>query len=458
MIIKNIKILGLATLLLLGSFRADAQKKKDPVNRILFIFDASQSMVGRWQSGRKIDIAKDLLNNMVDSLKHIQNLEIGLRVYGHKSSITNPNCEDTRLEIDFCPADIIAEKMKVKLANINASGTTPIGQSLLEGAKDLQDFQDDRNIIILITDGKEECRKDPCAISLELQKKGIILKPFVIGVGDDGNNWKTTLGCVGRFFDAQKEEDFTNILKMVVSHILDKTTTQVNLLNQQSLPTETDITLTFYNNTTGKAKYNYVHKMNSYGNPDTMVIDPVVCYNIVAHTTPPVSIDSIIIRHGEHNTIALKTPQGKLIVKMNSKTKYNYIIRNADVDTTLNVQEINSMEEYIIGDYEIELLSIPRYKKRVHIGQDSTSIVQVPTPALANIQLPSKGFGGVYFLRRDNWEQVWHFRNDKRQYKLTLLPGTYKVVFRAAHAKEYIYTNEKEWDMLEGKSKFIKIY
>ena len=53
----------------MGSFTAIAQKKKEPVNRILFIFDASQSMLGRWQSGRKIDIAKNLLSNMVDSLK-----------------------------------------------------------------------------------------------------------------------------------------------------------------------------------------------------------------------------------------------------------------------------------------------------------------------------------------------------------------------------------------------------
>ena len=51
-------------------------------SRILFIVDASQSMLGRWQSGRKIDIARNLLSVMLDSLKNIQNLEIGLRVYG----------------------------------------------------------------------------------------------------------------------------------------------------------------------------------------------------------------------------------------------------------------------------------------------------------------------------------------------------------------------------------------
>ena len=48
-------------------------------------FDASYSMTGRWESGRKIDRAKELLSNMVDSLKDIKNLEIGLRVYGHRS-------------------------------------------------------------------------------------------------------------------------------------------------------------------------------------------------------------------------------------------------------------------------------------------------------------------------------------------------------------------------------------
>ena len=61
----------MTTLLFTGGFDLSAQKKEEPINRILFIFDASQSMLGRWQSGRKIDIAKKLLSSMVDSLKDI---------------------------------------------------------------------------------------------------------------------------------------------------------------------------------------------------------------------------------------------------------------------------------------------------------------------------------------------------------------------------------------------------
>ena len=33
-------------------------------------------MLGRWQSGRKIDMAKNLLSKMVDSLSNLDNLEI----------------------------------------------------------------------------------------------------------------------------------------------------------------------------------------------------------------------------------------------------------------------------------------------------------------------------------------------------------------------------------------------
>ena len=185
MITKKSQILYLTILILLGSFNfAIAQKKQEPVNRILFIFDASASMLGRWQSGRKIDIAKKLLSNMVDSLQNIENLEIGLRVYGHKSGYPPQDCDDTYLEVNFLKAEFAVDIIKKKLKVIRSRGTTPIARSLEEGAKDFPSG-DARNIVILITDGKEECGMDPCAVSRLYQRKGIILKPFVIGVGLD---------------------------------------------------------------------------------------------------------------------------------------------------------------------------------------------------------------------------------------------------------------------------------
>jgi Ca-activated chloride channel family protein len=246
---------------------------------------------------------------------------------------------------------------------------------------------------------------------------------------------------------------------MVIAQIVDKTTTQINLLDINDEPTETNINLTFYNTLSGKTKHNYVHKINSKGNPDTMVIDHLISYKIIAHTIPPVIIDSVHILHAEHNIIGIKTPQGKLEIKMKSRTPFNCIIRTEESDSILHVQEINTIEEYIVGNYSLETLTIPRIKKNIRIDQNKTTEVTVPTPAIMNISLSSKGFGGVYLYntKKKEWNQVFHFRNNQRQYKLTVLPGQYKVVYRANTAKGYIYTKEnKAFILKEGDRKYIK--
>lgn len=430
-------------------------QNKEPVNRILFIFDASQSMLGRWQSGRKIDVAKNLLINMVDSLKKIDNLEIGLRVYGAYKNYPPQDCEDTKLVIDFYPSHLVADKIKAKLKEIKARNTTPIAKSLEEGAKDFPDSKG-RNIVILITDGKEECGMDPCAVSRLYQRKGIILKPFVIGVGLD-KSWQSSFDCVGTFFDASKEEDFKNIFNIVISHVINNTTAQVNLLDDNEMPTETDITLTFYDNFTGLAKYNYIHTMNHKGNPDTMAIDPVLSYKVVAHTIPKVESEITTLQPGKHTIIPIKAGQGELEIKMNTKESYDFIIRK---DTgTLNIQNINSTEKYLTGKYNIELLTLPRiYFKDVEIKQSQKTTYTIPTPGIANILLPSAGFGGIYEKKGDVLKEIYRLKGKKSQHRLIILPGNYVLIFKTKSAKQYIYTTEEEFKVESGKSKIIKIY
>ena len=201
------------------------------------------------------------------------------------------------------------------------------------------------------------------------------------------------------------------------------------------------------------------HTMNAFGLPDTMIIDPVLTYKVVAHTIPPVMIENVILNPGKHTIIPLKTPQGKLEIRMNSKINYQYIIRPAGVDTTLNIQQINEVEEYLVGNYDIELLTLPRKKfYNVEILPKKSTIYTIPTPGLANIILPSKGFGGLYMKNRDELEQIYHFKGKKTNHRLTLLPGNYKLIFRAIAAKEYIYTQEKNFKIKSGKSEMIKIY
>ena len=453
---KKIKILILLGLIILSS-NSYSQKKQEPVNRILFVFDASQSMLGRWQSGRKIDIAKQLLTNITDSLKDVRNLELALRVYGHQRSFPPQDCDDTRLEINFIPSNIFAERVKGKLSMIRAKGTTPIARSLEEAASDFP-IDNSRNIVILITDGKEECGMDPCAVSRLFAKKGIILKPFVIGIGLD-ESWKDNLDCVGTFFDAANEKDFSNILNIVISHVVDNTTTQVNLLDSLGNPTETNVPLTFYDNFTDIVKYNFVHTMNNMGNPDTMIIDPVLKYRVVAHTIPPVESKVITILPGEHTVIPLKTPQGKLKITIKTKEDYQFIVKQSNQNETINVQKINNSQSYLTGFYDIELLTLPRqYFKNIRINQNQLTQLQLPSTGLANILLPANGYGGVYLKDGDMLTEIYKFNGESNQYKLTLLPGKYKVIYRSKSSKKYIYTDEKSFVIKSGKSQLIKIY
>ena len=453
---KKIKILILLGLII-SSSNSYSQKKQEPVNRILFVFDASQSMLGRWQSGRKIDIAKQLLTNITDSLKDVRNLELALRVYGHQRSFPPQDCDDTKLEINFIPSNIFAERVKGKLSMIRAKGTTPIARSLEEAASDFP-IDNSRNIVILITDGKEECGMDPCAVSRLFAKKGIILKPFVIGIGLD-ESWKDNLDCVGTFFDAANEKDFSNILNIVISHVVDNTTTQVNLLDSLGNPTETNVPLTFYDNFTDIVKYNFVHTMNNMGNPDTMIIDPVLKYRVVAHTIPPVESKVITILPGEHTVIPLKTPQGKLKITIKTKEDYQFIVKQSNQNETINVQKINNSQSYLTGFYDIELLTLPRqYFKNIRINQNQLTQLQLPSTGLANILLPANGYGGVYLKDGDKLKEIYKFNGESNQYKLTLLPGKYKVIYRSKSSKKYIYTDEKSFVIKSGKSQLIKIY
>ena len=77
---------------------------QEDLTRILFILDASNSMNAAWDDNQtRIQAAKELLAQTVDSLRGTPNLEIALRVYGHQSPITATfqDCNDTKLEIPF---------------------------------------------------------------------------------------------------------------------------------------------------------------------------------------------------------------------------------------------------------------------------------------------------------------------------------------------------------------------
>lgn len=124
------------------------------ITRILFVFDASQSMAGRWQSDIKFNIARRLFVKMLDSLKSVPDLQIALRVYGHQHHYPPQVCTDSKLEVPFASNNV--PRIKEVLERLRPNGTTPIAYSLEQSVNDFPPCDNCRNIVVLITDGIEE--------------------------------------------------------------------------------------------------------------------------------------------------------------------------------------------------------------------------------------------------------------------------------------------------------------
>jgi Ca-activated chloride channel homolog len=428
-----------------------------PLTRILFVFDASQSMYGRWQSDTKFNIASRLFVSILDSLRSIKNLELALRVYGHQKKFPPQDCSDTKLEVPFSPDNVA--RIKHVLKTIIPKGTTPIAYSLEQAAGDFPPCDHCRNIIILITDGLEECGGDPCLASHDLQKKGIALKPFIIGIGKD---FSESFDCVGTYFDATSENEFTSALNVVISRALNPTTAQINLLDQYGKPTETNVNMTFYDALSGKAVYNFVHSFNNKGLPDTLEIDPLLVYNIVVQTIPPVRKDSVRLIPGKHKIIGIEAPQGYLAFKTNGNTTIKYlpvVITRKGEKETLNIQQFDQVEKYLTGRYDVEVLCLPRILvKDVEIAQSHTTTVEIPVPGMAVIQRTTNGYGSVYSEDKNRLTWLYNLKdNPQQQENLYLQPGKYRVVFRSKFSTRSEATTEKSFVVEAGQTVNVKL-
>ena len=144
---------------------------------IEFVFDASNSMWGRMEGRPKISVAKGILEDALDWLP--DDLQLGLRVYGHQHAREQKNCTDSEL---LAPVDI-GNRMQIRdaIASFRPRGQTPLAYSLRAIATDLREVPGER-AVVLVTDGIESCGGDPVAAARALQRHGRI-PVHVIGFG-----------------------------------------------------------------------------------------------------------------------------------------------------------------------------------------------------------------------------------------------------------------------------------
>ena len=155
----------------------------------IFILDASGSMAAKVQGRPKIDVAKEVLSGLIKDLP--ANTKVGLVVYGHRQK---GDCTDVEEISPLAPVDKDALLNKIK--GITPKGMTPITYSVKKVAEGLKNRQDETTIV-LVSDGEETCKGDPCSVVGELKASGIKFVMNVIGF-DVNEKEKQQLSCIAR--------------------------------------------------------------------------------------------------------------------------------------------------------------------------------------------------------------------------------------------------------------------
>jgi Mg-chelatase subunit ChlD len=200
-------------------------------SQIELILDASGSMNERVEGRRKIDSAKDAMTQVIKALP--DDAQVGLRVYGHRiREGRKGDCQDTELLVPFGKVDKAG--LLPKVASIKALGTTLIDYSLRQVARDFGSTPGEK-MVILVTDGKEECKGDPAAAVAELLGKGLKVRLNIIGFALADAATKRDMERVavltgGKFFDAKNAQALTQAIEQSLAvpyDVLDASGTRV---------------------------------------------------------------------------------------------------------------------------------------------------------------------------------------------------------------------------------------
>lgn len=179
---------------------------------IMFILDASGSMWAQVEGKAKIEIAKEVMTELIQDLP--DNAKAGLVAYGHRRK---GDCQDVEELVPLQPID--KKALTEKIQTINPKGKTPITLSVRKTAEKLKTVEEE-TIIILVSDGKETCEGDPCALVKELKEAGIKFTMHVIGF-DVTEEEREQLECMakaggGEYFTAKTAQEFRVAAQKVV--------------------------------------------------------------------------------------------------------------------------------------------------------------------------------------------------------------------------------------------------
>lgn len=139
----------------------------------MLVFDASGSMASIRNGLSKIMVARDAAAEILPDVTRRR--PTGLVTYGGERG---PSCGDVHLKIP--PVVGSGELILGELSMMEPKGQTPLSEAVMLAAQTLKGFGQP-GVVVLVTDGLENCGYNACALGQKLQREAPNIRVHVIG-------------------------------------------------------------------------------------------------------------------------------------------------------------------------------------------------------------------------------------------------------------------------------------
>ncbi|MCK5584606.1 VWA domain-containing protein [Candidatus Bipolaricaulota bacterium] len=238
----------------------------------LIILDTSSSMLEVIDGQAKIDVAKDVIIDLLDDLP--DGAVIGIREFG--------GCERSELITPVGP--IQRQLLQAEIRAVEPAGATPIAYALEQTKADLTSMTDPQ-LILLISDGMETCGGDPVQAAQDLIALGYDLRIHVVGFDISRNiparDQLVEIAQVtkGVYYDAKNSEELRQALSMAAPFSYTVYDTEGNIV--------------------------FTGRLGDSG-PQL----PTGAYTIVIDATPPITLTNVLVREQQTTLITVEQANG----------------------------------------------------------------------------------------------------------------------------------------------------
>ncbi len=435
-----------------GGYRPAAAAEKAAVpTRVLLILDCSNSMWGHWQSDAKIKVTQTVLLKFLDSIAHQSDIKVAMRVFGH----LNKEAYGTRLEVPFENNNLY--KIQSKIKTLVPQGGCTINEALTHSLNDFPVSEEARNIILVITDGMDDCEGNICQVAQQVQMSGVVVQTFILGIGN-GIDADARLNCAGRFLPVPNEEQFAQTLYNVFALSEEKARVVLQVNDEGGHLYNTDIPVVFYDANTRMARFTTHYGIDSKLRPDTLTVDPLVNYDVAFCTRPETIVYGRRFPFGVINRVEVTISQGNLRIGLESTRTslpipdYPVVVRRQGSKEVLNIQQLGDQQRYLAGFYDVEVLCVPPLQLQgIVILENANTDLSIPTPGMMIVSKPRGLYEGCVF-GEVNGRMKWiaDLDGDKTSERLILMPGRYEILLRPRGDNSYDRVVTKRFTIKAG--------